>query len=373
MSATLTIETRLKTVLLAISLDVGNELLALVGPSGSGKTMILRAIAGVFTPDTATVEIEGQTVFSTALGVNVSPPARRVGYVPQSHALYPHLTVYDNVAVALGKQHSSGGIDVDRRVSEVLDLLALWRVRAAFSADLDPLTLQRAALARAIVGDPAILLMDDPYSKLTIKDRREARGEFASLRRQIGIPTLFATDELEEAYEIADRIALLDGGSILQADAPRALLTKPASRRVAEIVRSVNVLPGIVLDSDDDADLVRTSLGVLRFDGERPFTTDVDVTIRPEQIILIEEGDRRENAVSGQIISATRHGAFYGVALKPHEPPGAHELHVFVSEHVFGERRLAQGASCTVALPPDALHLMPRLGNGGPSPVFAES
>jgi ABC-type sulfate/molybdate transport systems ATPase subunit len=362
-NASIRIETRLKTVLLAISLEVENELLALVGRPGSGKTMILRAIAGVFTPDTAAVEIDGETLFSSGLSINVPPSARRIGYVPQSHALYPHLNVFDNVAVALSKQQIPDDLDIPRRVSEVLDLLALWRVRGLFPDRLDPMALQRAALARAIVGDPALLLMDDPFSSLPDDVRREARSEFMSLRRQLGVPTIFATGDLEEAYELADRIALLEGGSILQTDTPRDLLTRPSSRLVADIVRSVNVLPGVVfyLDSEDDHGLlVRTSLGVLRVDEERPFTDDVDVTVRPEQIVLIDADDRRENAVGGTITSTTRHGSYYGVVVTPHEPPGAEPLHLFVSEHVYLERGLAEGIDCVVALPPTAIHLMPR-------------
>jgi len=370
-NATVRVETRLKTVLLSISLEVGNELLALVGSTGSGKTMILRAVAGVFTPDTASVEIDGETVFSTGLGISVPPAARRVGYVPQAHALYPHLNVIDNVTVALGKQTIPTGLDNERRVSEVLDLLGLWRVRHVFPGDLDPLTLQRAALARAIVADPALLLLDDPFATLPTAARRQARVEFAELRRQLGVPTIFATGDLEEAYEIADRIALLADGAILQVDAPRTLLTRPNSRRVAEIVRSVNVLAGHLLDDDDVHDsgpdhrhgFVRTTLGVLRYEGQRPVNPGVDVTFRPEQVVLIDEGDRRENALSGQISSATPHGSYYGIVLVPHEPPGAEELHIFVSEHVYRERGLAVGSNCTVVVLPNAIHLMPR----GPS------
>lgn len=368
-NATIRIETRLKNVLLSVALDVENELLALVGRSGAGKTMILRAIAGVFVPDTATIEIDDRPMYSTGLGINIPAPERRIGYVPQSHALYPHLTVADNVAISLSKQQAAPVSDAERRVSEVLDLMALWRVRTRFPADLDALTLQRVALARAVVGDPALLLMDDPYGALTTEERRAARAEFVSLRRQLGVPTLFATGELDEAYEIADRIALLDDGAILQIAAPRTLLTRPLNRRVADIVRSVNVLAGEVLapdahemcgDSNGHGGLVRTSLGLLRFEGERPFATTVDVTIRPEEILLIELGDRRENALLGTITSTTRHGPYVGVVVRPHEPEGAEELHLFVSEHVFRERAFAEGNPCAVALPPAALNLMPR-------------
>jgi ABC-type Fe3+/spermidine/putrescine transport system ATPase subunit len=185
-----------------------------------------------------------------------------------------------------------------------------------------------------------------------------------SLRRQLRIPTIFATGELEEAYEIGDRIALFEGGSIVQTDEPRVLLTRPANRLVAEIVRSVNVIPGIVMDGvADGAVLVRTSLGVLRVDSEPPFTEYVDLTIRPEQVTLIELDDRRENAMRGTVTSATRHGSYVAVVITPTDIDDATPVHLFVSEHVYRERELEPGVLCQIVLPPAAIHVMPRDAN----------
>ena len=296
---TVSLETRLKDFMLSLSFEMGDELLALVGRAGSGKTVVLRSVAGVYVPDSGSIAIRGETVFSTGLDISVPPAERYVGYVPQAHQLFPHLTVAENVGFSLTRRRDQSADqmrDAERRIGELLELLQLTRIADVVPADLSEIEQQRAALARALALDPEILLLDDPFATLDSGTRRQARSELSELRRLINVPVLLATSELEEAYEIADRIALIDRGSLLQISPPRQLLMRPSSRRVAEIVRSVNVIPGTVIAATGETIEVTTPLGILRVSDLSGIHGEVDVVVRPEHVRPLERygvGGRR--------------------------------------------------------------------------------
>lgn len=365
---TVTIETRLKEYMLSLSFEMGDELLALVGRAGSGKTVILRTIAGVYAPDSGSIAIREEAVLSTGLSISVPPPERYVGYVPQAHQLFPHLTVAENVGFLLTRRRDqtvSQASDARRRIGELLELLHLTAVADVLPADLSDIEQQRAAIARALSLDPQLLLLDDPFASLDTGTRRQARSELAELRRLINVPVLLATSELEEAYEIADRIALIDRGSLLQIAAPRQLLMRPANRRVAEIVRSVNVIPGTIITSTDSAIEVTTPLGILRVSDLSGIHGDVDVVVRPEHVRPLERteapsGDEPTNILHGFITEEFRHGSIHALTFKPDDAYQDAELQIFVSDLAYQQLGLSADQHRSVELPPRALHLMPR-------------
>jgi len=368
---TVTLETRLKEFMLSLDFEMGDELLALVGRANSGKTAVLRAIAGVYVPDNGSISIRGETVFSTGLGISVPPSERYVGYVPQTHQLFPHLTVEENVSFALTRRRDLTPDqlrEAERRVRELLELLQLTRIADVLPADLNELEFQRTALARALAIDPEILLLDDPFAHLDSSTRRQARTEFAELRKLINVPVLLATSELEEAYEIADRVALVDRGSLLQISPPRQLLMRPSSRRVAEIVRSVNVIPGTVIATTGDAIEVSTPLGILRVSDLSGIHGDVDVVVRPEHVRPLERTEtiadaESTNILHGVLTGDVRHGTIHAMTFKPDDAYQDVELQLFVSDLAFQQLDLATDQHRSVELPPRALHLMPRSGD----------
>lgn len=367
---TVTLETRLKDYMLSLAFEMGDELLALVGRAGSGKTVVLRSIAGVFVPDSGSIAIREEFVFSTGLGVSIPPAERFVGYVPQAHQLFPHLTVAENVGFSLTRrrdQTTEQIHDAERRVAELLELLQLTRIADVIPADLSDIERQRAALARALSLDPQILLLDDPFATLDSGTRRQARAELSELRRLINVPVLMATSELEEAYEIADRIALVDRGSLLQIAAPRQLLMRPASRRVADIVRSVNVIPGTVIAASGDTIEVTTPLGILRISDLSGIHGEVDVVVRPEHVRPLERNetiaeDLPTNVLHGIMTDDVRHGTIHALTFKPDDAYQDVELQIFVSDLAYQQLGLAADQHRSVELPPRALHLMPRSG-----------
>ena len=247
------------------------EFVALLGPSGCGKTTLLRLIAGFERPDAGTVAIAGRRV----AGVGWVPPERRqVGMVFQDYALFPHLTVAENVAFGLPKA------DRRRRVAEALQLVGLGGLDERYPAELSGGPQQRVALARALAPRPAVVLLDEPWSNIDPVMRASMRDELCAILRAADVTVLLVTHEREEAFSLADRIALMQDGTIVQAGEPEELYFEPATRWAAEFVGAANLVAGRLAGGH-----VETAIGNFAADcgnGHAP----VEVLVRPELLEL---------------------------------------------------------------------------------------
>ena len=213
------------------------EVLALLGPSGCGKTTTLRLIAGFETPDTGSIEVGGRTVAGPNL--HVPPEKRRVGMVFQDYALFPHLTVAQNVAYGLPSGKRRNG-----RVEEVLSLTHLDGYGTRMPHELSGGQQQRVALARALAPGPEVVLLDEPFSNLDAALRTRVRAEMRDILTDAGATAIFVTHDQEEALSLADEVAVMLHGTIAQKAAPEVLYHEPASREVAEFVGEANFIPG---------------------------------------------------------------------------------------------------------------------------------
>jgi len=220
-----------------VSLACGRgEIVALLGPSGSGKTTILRLLAGFEAPDAGRIAVEGEDV-------TAAPPARRrFGMVFQHYALFPHLDVGENVAFGLAGRGARGAVDA--KVADALALVDLAGFERRPVQELSGGQQQRVALARALAPEPRVLLLDEPLSNLDPTLRERTRRELRALIQRVGITTLFVTHEQEEAFELGDRVAVLNAGTIEQLATPDDLYERPASLFVATFVGRANVLRG---------------------------------------------------------------------------------------------------------------------------------
>jgi molybdate transport system ATP-binding protein len=217
---------------LAVSLTcAAGEMLALVGPSGSGKTTVLRTIAGLYQPARGLVRCGGETWLDTASGVVVPAYRRRAGLVFQHYALFPHMTALANVVAAMG--HRAAG-ERQAEARRLLDLVHLDGLAHRYPAELSGGQQQRVALARALAREPRVLLLDEPFSAVDRRVRRELHGELAAIRAAIRVPIVLVTHDLDEAAGLADRLAVIDRGEILQVGPPDEVIVNPASVRVAE-------------------------------------------------------------------------------------------------------------------------------------------
>jgi ABC-type sulfate/molybdate transport systems ATPase subunit len=364
------LETRLKSFMLSLTLEVDDELVALVGRSGAGKSVVLRSIAGVHVPDSGLVAVRDRTVFSTGLGVNFPPPERRIGYVPQNHALFPHLTVCENIGFSLRRQLDWTDERAARRVDEVVELLGLEHVGAGSPEDLSDVDRQRVAVARALVLDPDVLLLDDPFSSLGDDPRRQAYHELAELRRRIGIPAVIATESFEDTYEVADRVAVIEQGRILQVDPPSQLLAQPRHPQVVELTRSVNIFRGSIMSGDGPTYIIETPIGTLHVANADVRGGDIDIVVRPEHIRLLDaDADPNDspNVIRGRFVEESLRGATHVLVFEPDRPADTDDrddrvppVHVHVSSLAYQQLGLSMDEQRCIEIPPHSIRVMQR-------------
>lgn len=361
------IEARLRDHLLAVEFSMGNELVALLGRDGAGKTEILRSIAGVYTPDQGVIEIQDKPVFNTAQALNEPPSKRHTGWVAHVSSLFPGQTVHDNIAFPLRKYRLLSDDDARRRMDEILDLMSLESVRDTTLSELDVRLQHTVALARALVLDPDVLLLDQPYKELDVASQRTIRRDFQAVRQMVGVPALVATTDMEEAYDIADRIALLDRGRLLQIDPPKTLVNRPKNRLVADLVRAVNVFPATVVEQIDGGVIVDTALGSLEALHPWVSTASVEIVIRPEHIRLLapaESATGETNVLTGDILDVTDYGDICSAIFRPRGVHPDAVLEISMSNLMYDQLGLDQREDRTVVLPGYAIHIMDPIGEG---------
>ncbi|MBN1344350.1 MAG: ABC transporter ATP-binding protein [Phycisphaerae bacterium] len=263
----------------SIHIDAG-ELFFLLGPSGCGKTTLLRCVAGFWTPDAGSIRFGQKDI------TNVPPHRRNTGMVFQNYALWPHLTVRENVAFGL-RVRKVARPERQRRVDEALERVQMGRFASRKPNELSGGQQQRVALARALVIEPQCLLLDEPLSNLDAKLRLEMRGEIRRICKQAGLTAIYVTHDQKEALSIADRIAVMNDGRVAQIGTPHDLYARPGSRFVADFLGETNFVQGQLITAEAGSAQVKTSFGMLhsaaaperRKPGDR-----VLVSIRPESV-----------------------------------------------------------------------------------------
>lgn len=247
------------------------QLLALLGPSGCGKTTTLRLIAGFERLDSGSIEIGGRLVAGPRL--HLPPEKRRVGMVFQEYALFPHMTVAENIRFGLHSYSESKAA----RIDDVLDLVGLHGLGERMPSELSGGQQQRVALARALAPEPELILLDEPFSNLDAGLRVRVRAEIRAILKQAGATAVFVTHDQEEALSLVDQIAVLMEGKVLQLASPQQLYHQPASRAVAEFIGDANFLPGFARGYQAESELGTLHLQV-QTNGP------VDLLVRPENV-----------------------------------------------------------------------------------------
>jgi spermidine/putrescine transport system ATP-binding protein len=280
----------------SLSIDAG-EFLTLLGPSGCGKTTLLRMIAGFETPDAGTILLNGQDVTPLA------PYQRNVNQVFQSYALFPHLTVRENIGFGLRMQKLPKP-ECDRRVAETVALVALEGFEMRKPHELSGGQRQRVALARALAPRPSVLLLDEPLSALDAKLRRAMQLELKRLQRQLGMTFVFVTHDQEEALTMSDRIAVVNQGRIEQLGSGDAIYHRPKTPFTADFVGQTNLLPVEFVSADAGGVCVRTEGGlqlVVQAGGWAPGATRALISIRPEKIHVSKQRIDAENVFQARV------------------------------------------------------------------------
>ena len=295
--------------LAGIDLEIGDgEFFVLLGPSGSGKTTLMRCVAGLETPDSGDIRIGDDQVFSGTRRISMPPERRGVGMVFQSYAIWPHMTVWQNVALPLtrGKMKVPRG-EVVRKVERALTLVGMQDLGLRPAPLLSGGQQQRVALARALAVEPRVLLMDEPLSNLDARLRQEVRAEIKNVVQNLGVTVLYVTHDQTEAMDLADRIAVMHLGKIVQIGSAEELYANPVDPRVAQFFGEMNWLEGDIADGPT----VRTQLGTLHVQASAVTQRGGQalVGIRPEGIQMAEAAsafdEASENVFSSQVVSSS--------------------------------------------------------------------
>jgi iron(III) transport system ATP-binding protein len=318
-----------------VALDVeAHSFFTLLGPSGCGKTTILRCVAGLEEPDAGEIAIAGTTVYSSRRAVNVPPNRRRIGMVFQSYAVWPHMTVYANVAFPLEVRRQDG---IRERVMRALAMVGLEETASRYATTLSGGQQQRVALARAVVAEPDVLLLDEPLSNLDAVLRSQMRAELRRLQETLKVTTMFVTHDQVEALSMSDRIAVVRDGRIVEAGTPGQLYDRPRDAFTAQFIGGGNILAGRIDDAGPDRPpgwcRLQTGFGTLVASGTGAARGGVRLFVRPEKVRLLAPGSGPDRGVN--------------------EFPCAITRRTFAGERIELEVRLADGTLLSARVSPD--------------------
>jgi iron(III) transport system ATP-binding protein len=348
-----------------VTFDVAEgRMFALLGPSGCGKTTTLRCIAGLERPDAGEIELAGRTVFSAGHGRFVATHDRPIGMVFQSYAVWPHMTVFDNVAWPLG-----GGpakltrAEVAERVESALGMVRLDGLEGRQATDLSGGQQQRVALARAIVREPKVLLLDEPLSNLDANLRERMRVEIRNLQRKLNLTCVLVTHDQTEALSMAHRVAVMRDGVIVQQGRPRDVYERPADRFVAEFVGTANIIECTVESTSDDQVRLRwngVELAVAAPTGSVVPGGRCAVVIRPESLTVRPAAEPAGNTFKGRVETVVYSGDRIDAWLDADGTPIRARLHPSV--------RLRRGQVVCLHVDPAACGLLPAPAGDEPNP-----
>ncbi len=335
------------------------ELLALVGPSGSGKSTILKTVAGLIRGPSGRVCVDGEVWFDSAAGIDVPAHQRNVGFVFQSYALFPHMSVLENVMAACSAVQAADREALARKWIEAVRMKGLEDARPA---RLSGGQQQRAALARALAREPRLLLLDEPFSAVDQITRERLYEELAELRRRLSIPVVFVTHSLIEAQMLADRMVVLHHGRTLQSGTPDEIFSRPANAEVARLVAHKNLARATVIAHDQHHTEIDWR-GMRLHTAPRP-----DIAIGTELTWLVpaldvrmvdEKRDNytgRENIHTAQIEAVLPLGGQATVRLRM---SNGESLSAIAMMHVVHKRGIAAGSKVDISLSSASIHLMP--------------
>lgn len=272
----------------------------MLGPSGCGKTTTLRAIAGLDRPSHGEIELNHQTVYSSEKNIFIPPEHRGLGMVFQSYAIWPHMTVGENVGYPLEKQKLSRE-ERNKKVSEALEMVGLTGYSEKLAPNLSGGQQQRVALARALISKPQLLLLDEPLSNLDAKLREQMRKELKKLQKLSGITTVYVTHDQEEALAMSDVIALMNKGEVIELGSPAELYKNPKNRFTADFIGNSNFVKSKILGASEKAGRSIVENGFGRFEAKdySGRTNEwCDLSFRPHNVYLLEERPGQEPAIN---------------------------------------------------------------------------
>lgn len=334
-----------------LELTIGNgESLVLLGESGCGKTSTMRCIAGLERPSVGRISIGDDVLFDGERNIDRPPHKRNIGMVFQSYAIWPHMTVFENVAFPLTMQRVARA-DISRRVRETLEMVGLQDFAERGASMLSGGQMQRVALARSVVMQPSVMLLDEPLSNLDARLRHRLRGDLRELQTRLGLTSVYVTHDQEEALALADRIAMMQHGRIVQIGRPNEIYAKPLSASIADFLGVGNIVAVQALDSTGGRITgSAVTLNVAPYgDAE-----ELKACIRGEDIAVGDDVEPGMNVLEGRLLAKEFLGASatYRVAVADNA-----ELEIIGGKH--RQLAAAPGDTVRIGIPADAIQVLP--------------
>ncbi len=368
----LSITKRFPGFTLDVAWEADDPVVVLFGPSGAGKTLTLQCLAGLVKPDRGRIALNGRVLFEGATETNLPPRSRRLGYVFQGYALFPHLTVEENVQFGLKGRPRA---ERRERARLVLERLALTGLEGRYPRELSGGQQQRVALGRALAPDPDLLLLDEPLSALDAPLRRQLREELGLVIREWGKATVLVTHDLAEAYQLADRIVVYEGGQVLQAAPKSELLWQPTSERVARLIGVRNLLCGTVLKATPEIIQLHWRDQTLEAVNSPsrlflpPPGTLLPFFVRPEYVRLIRKDragvdpDHHMNLMDGLVVGDLDQGTAWTLLFRLNAPgegsQGAYDLEIEVPKLVYEILDMARDRRWQVSIHRGSIQVLP--------------
>jgi len=343
---------------LKVSFSIDQEILAILGPSGSGKTMTLRSIAGLVRPDEGYIKLNDKVLLDSAGDLCLPPQVRHVGFVFQNYALFPHLSVYDNIA--FGIRHLTRR-EIDGRVDRLLHRMNLQGLGRRYPGQLSSGQQQRVAVARALAPEPEVLLFDEPFSALDALVKERLEDELLTIQQFYRGDVLFVTHDLAEAYKLSSKVAVYESGRILQLGSKQEVIEAPASRTVARLTGGRNLMDGVVAGIEDAHARVRVpGLGAplrvaLKNGTCLRQNQSVTVGIRPECINVA--GCAGENIFLGRVDQAVEGVAGISYRFQV-QGDGVGKCHLEANLSKSAAPVMRSGQACYLCLPPERLFII---------------
>lgn len=347
---------------LDVNLEMGSEIGVIFGPSGAGKSLLLRTIAGLLTPDAGKISLGSRVIFDSRAQIDIPPQARKIGFMPQQYALFPHLTVTQNIGYGLFNWSKP---DRDARLRELIEIMRLEHVRDRHPDEISGGEQQRTALARAIAPKPSILLMDEPFAALDEILREHLRQELMRLQQRFHIPVLLVTHNLVEAYTLASQVVIFQAGRITQQGKRDDVFRRPGTPEIAQLMAMNNVISVEVDEVEPEAIQLDWWGESIKLAGRYDFPQGarIKIGIRPEDIMIVRKTNRPlEQAgdifFEGRLIADQARGFDHQLTFSIHSAPSQDgELIVRVPHPTFLRLGLQLDATHTLAIRPQAIHI----------------
>ncbi len=345
-----------------VALNLDEELLVLFGPSGAGKSLMLKMISGLVRPDAGVVTMAGEPVFDSGAGIDIPIRGRSTGYLFQEYALFPHMTVFANIAYGIDGSRA----EVEGKVGELINVMRLSGLERRYPSELSGGQKQRTALARTLATGPRVLLLDEPFSALDYQVREKLRADLLKIHSIFPITTIVVTHDLEEAFMLSERIAVINDGRIEQLGSREEVFYRPATRNVARFVGTRNIFRGHVRSSADGYVVIDSpDLGEIKAHGNYDSikaATEVRFCVRPEEIPVIRKDKVLEPRVSDNVLdceisSMVARGTTHTLFLKV--GTGSALLKVELPNFVLKKLALAIGERIRVSLKKESIWIIP--------------